>query len=92
MSLCKLTSVECGLFPPLTPTSRHLRQLVLKPHHYAVMRVGIVSPEREGLFVATAFVHTEFEQPTVPFRLRIALGSLSTVPATVTFEKTFPVS
>ena len=64
---------------------------MLKPYHYAVMRVGIISPEREGLFVATAFVHTEFEQPTVPFRLRIALGSLSTVPAVVTFEKTFPV-
>ncbi|XP_043192988.1 transmembrane protein 131-like [Amphibalanus amphitrite] len=66
------------------------KHLVLKPHHYAIMRVGIVSPEREGLFVASAFVHTEFEQPTVPFRLRVALGSLSTVPAVVTFEKAFP--
>ncbi|XP_037086689.1 transmembrane protein 131-like [Pollicipes pollicipes] len=66
------------------------KQLLLRPNHYAVIRVGIVSPEREGLFVATAFVHTEYERPTLTFRLRIALGSLSTAPAVISFEKTFP--
>lgn len=67
-------------------------QLFLKPHHYAVFRIGVLTPDTEGIFIAEAFVQTQFEQIKIPFRLRTADGSLSVVPNMIVFDHAFPVS
>lgn len=67
-------------------------QLFLKPHHYAAFRIGVLTPDTEGVFLAESFVQTQFEQIKIPFRLRTADGSLSVVPNTIVFHNAFPVS
>lgn len=66
------------------------KSLFLKPHHYAVFRIGVLTPDTEGIFIAEAFVQTQFEQIKIPFRLRTADGSLSVVPNTIVFDHAFP--
>ncbi|UYV60222.1 TMEM131, partial [Cordylochernes scorpioides] len=41
--------------------ARVCAQLILKPNHYAVFRVSITSPSREGLYAGEAFVETQYE-------------------------------
>lgn len=36
-------------------------QLILKPQHYAIFRIGITAPTYEGLFNGQAFVETQYE-------------------------------
>lgn len=67
-------------------------QLFLKPNHYAVFRIRIVTPEMEGIFVGKSFVQTQFEIITVNFRLRTADGLLAIFPNTLLFDNAFPVS
>lgn len=67
-------------------------QLFLKPNHYAAFRIGVLTPDTEGIFIAESFVQTQFEQIKIPFRLRTADGSLSVVPNTIVFHNSFPVS
>ncbi|XP_068240543.1 transmembrane protein 131 isoform X9 [Palaemon carinicauda] len=65
-------------------------KLFLKPHHYAAFRIGVLTPDTEGIFIAESFVQTQFEQIKIPFRLRTADGSLSIVPNTLMFDNAFP--
>ncbi|XP_071538431.1 transmembrane protein 131 isoform X3 [Panulirus ornatus] len=66
------------------------KSLFLKPHHYAAFRIGVLTPDTEGIFIAESFVQTQFEQIKIPFRLRTADGSLSVVPNTIVFHNAFP--
>ncbi|KAK7077419.1 hypothetical protein SK128_018109, partial [Halocaridina rubra] len=66
------------------------KSLFLKPRHYAVFRIGVLTPDTEGIFIAESFVQTQFEQIKIPFRLRTADGSLSVVPNTIIFDNAFP--
>ena len=59
--------------------------------HYVVYRIGLVSGVEEGEFHASVFVSTEFEELRVPFRFRVAKGSLSMQTQHLAFEPTFPV-
>ena len=56
-----------------------------------VYRIGLVSGVEEGEFHASVFVSTEFEELRVPFRFRVAKGSLSMQTQHLAFEPTFPV-
>ncbi|XP_069954287.1 transmembrane protein 131 isoform X3 [Cherax quadricarinatus] len=66
------------------------KSLFLKPNHYAAFRIGVLTPDTEGIFIAESFVQTQFEQIKIPFRLRTADGSLSVVPNTLIFNNAFP--
>ncbi|XP_045617513.2 transmembrane protein 131 isoform X2 [Procambarus clarkii] len=66
------------------------KSLFLKPNYYAAFRIGVLTPDTEGIFVAESFVQTQFEQIKIPFRLRTADGSLSVVPNTLIFNNAFP--
>ncbi|KAK4301005.1 hypothetical protein Pmani_026827 [Petrolisthes manimaculis] len=66
------------------------KSLFLKPNHYAAFRIGVLTPDTEGIFIAESFVQTQFEQIKIPFRLRTADGSLSVVPDTIIFHNSFP--
>ncbi|XP_042211085.1 transmembrane protein 131-like isoform X2 [Homarus americanus] len=66
------------------------KSLFLKPNHYAAFRIGVLTPDTEGIFIAESFVQTQFEQIKIPFRLRTADGSLSVVPNTLIFINAFP--
>ncbi|CAL4187748.1 unnamed protein product, partial [Meganyctiphanes norvegica] len=66
------------------------KSLFLKPNHYAVFRIGVLTPDTEGIFNAESFVQTQYEQIKIPFRLRTADGSLSVVPNKIIFKNAFP--
>lgn len=66
-------------------------QLFLKPNHYAVFRIGILTPISEGIFLAESYVQTQYEVIKLPFRLRTADGLLSIFPSTILLEDSFPV-
>merc|ERR1711892_305396 len=77
----------------LSPTYNHSslsRKLYVSPSHYVVYRVGLLSGAEEGEFHASVFVNTEFQELKVPFRFRIAKGSLATVPTQLAFDTAFP--
>ncbi|CAG0917424.1 unnamed protein product [Notodromas monacha] len=58
---------------PLLP-----KTLVIKPHHFILFRVGILSaPEQEGMYNAHVFIVTSYQDLFVPFRLRTAKGTMS---------------
>ena len=67
------------------------KKLFVMPGHYVVYRIGLQSGTDEGEFHASVFVSTEFEELRVPFRFRVAKGSLSMQNQDVSFEPTFPV-
>ena len=67
------------------------KKLFVMPGHYVVYRIGLQSGTEEGEFHASVFVSTEFEELRVPFRFRVAKGSLSMPNQDVSFEPTFPV-
>ena len=67
------------------------KKLFVMPGHYVVYRIGLQSGTEEGEFHASVFVSTEFEELRVPFRFRVAKGSLSMQNQDVSFEPTFPV-
>ncbi|XP_076041632.1 transmembrane protein 131 isoform X2 [Oratosquilla oratoria] len=66
------------------------KSLFLKPNHYAVFRIGVLTPDIEGVFIAESFVQTQYEQIKIPFRLRTADGTLSVVPSVLLFDNAFP--
>ena len=68
------------------------KRLFVMPGHFVLYRIGLVSGSEEGQFQASVFVSTEFEELSVPFRFRVAKGSLSTDSQQLSFEPTFPVS
>ena len=56
-----------------------------------VFRVGIFTPNEEGETNATVFVDTDYHAFRVPFKFRVAKGSLNTVPRELIFDPAFPV-
>ena len=68
------------------------KRLFVMPGHFVVYRIGLLSGGEEGQFQASVQVSTEFEEMSVPFRFRVAKGSLSTQAQQLSFEPTFPVS
>ena len=68
------------------------KRLFVMPGHYVVYRIGLLSGSEEGEFHASVFVSTEFEELHIPFRFRVAKGSLSMQSQHLSFEPTFPVS
>jgi len=66
------------------------RRLYVSPDHYVVYRIGILSGSTEGEYHAQVFVSTEYEEIAVPFRFRVARGSLSTSPQQLYFATAFP--
>lgn len=66
------------------------RRLYVAPKHYVIYRIGMLSGSVEGEFHASVFVSTEYEEISVPFRFRVARGSLSTSPQQLYFETAFP--
>ena len=67
------------------------KRLFVMPGHYVVYRIGMLTGSEEGEFHASVFVSTEFEEMRVPFRYRVAKGSLS-MQSDLEFEPTYPVS
>ena len=67
------------------------RRLYVMPGHYVVYRIGLLSGAEEGEFHASVFVSTEYEELQVPFRFRVAKGSLSTQTQQLSFDTAFPV-
>ena len=68
------------------------KRLFVMPGHFVVYRIGLLSGGEEGQYQASVQVSTEFEEMSVPFRFRVAKGSLSTQAQQLSFEPTFPVS
>ena len=68
------------------------RRLYVMPGHFVVYRIGLTSSADEGEFHASVFVSTEYEEHQVPFRFRVAKGSLSTQAHQLSFDTAFPVS
>ena len=68
------------------------RRLYVMPGHFVVYRIGLTSGGEEGEFHASVFVSTEYEEHQVPFRFRVAKGSLSTQAQQLSFDTAFPVS
>ena len=68
------------------------KRLFVMPGHFVVYRIGLLSGGEEGQYQASVQVSTEFEELSVPFRFRVAKGSLSTQAQHLSFEPTFPVS
>ena len=68
------------------------KRLFVMPGHFVVYRIGLLSGGEEGQYQASVQVSTEFEELSVPFRFRVAKGSLSTQAQQLSFEPTFPVS
>ncbi|PRD28889.1 UNVERIFIED_CONTAM: transmembrane protein [Trichonephila clavipes] len=66
----------------------HVSNLILKPLHYAIFRIGITAPNHEGIFQGQAFVETQYEKINVPFSLRTAKGALKA--DELFFENSFP--
>ena len=67
------------------------RQLVIPPNHFMAFRIGILTPtEKEGATNATVYVETNYQKFEVPFRFRVAKGSLHTVPKELIFDPVFP--
>ena len=53
--------------------------------------IGILTPsELEGATNATVYVETNYQRFEVPFRFRVAKGSLHTVPRELIFDPVFP--
>ena len=55
-----------------------------------MFRLGVMTPATEGVFYAAATVHTPYEELTLTFKLRTAVGQLTMTP--VVFDDAFPVS
>ena len=68
------------------------RRLYVMPGHFVIYRIGLMSGGEEGEFHASVFVSTEFEELHIPFRFRVAKGSLSTQTQQLSFDTAFPVS
>jgi hypothetical protein len=68
-----------------------VRTMAIPPGHYMVFRISIQTPDEEGLTNATVFVDTDYHAFLLPFRFRVAKGSLHTVPRELIFEPVFPV-
>ena len=67
------------------------RQLVIPPDHFMAFRIGILTPsDKEGATNATVYVETNYQRFEVPFRFRVAKGSLHTVPRELIFDPVFP--
>jgi len=66
------------------------RRLYVMPGHFVVYRIGLTSGADEGEFHASVFVSTEYEEHQVPFRFRVAKGSLSTQAHQLSFDTAFP--
>ena len=67
------------------------KKLFVMPGHYAVFKIGMATGSEEGEFHASVFVSTEFEEMHIPFRLRVAKGSLSLSSQDLSFEPAYPV-
>ena len=68
------------------------KKLFVMPGHYAVFKIGMATGSEEGEFHASVFVSTEFEEMHIPFRLRVAKGSLSLSSQDLSFEPAYPVN
>merc|ERR1711962_247396 len=66
------------------------RRLYVLPGHFILFRIGLLSGAEEGEFHASVFVSSEYEELRVPFRFRVAKGSLSTYPQQLAFDTAFP--
>lgn len=76
--------LEHGSFSGMT------RKLTILPGYYMVFRIGIHTTDTEGAINATVFVDTDYHKFEVPFRFRVAKGSLHTVPRELIFDPVFP--
>ena len=93
-SLVELMGVEAGSQADILRRANFsdmTRRLKIPPGHYMVFRVGIFTPNEEGETNATVFVDTDYHAFRVPFKFRVAKGSLSTVPRELIFDSAFPV-
>ena len=67
------------------------RKLIIPPGHYLIFRLGILtSATTEGAFEGSVYVDTSYHVFKVPYKFRVAKGSLTTVPKDLTFEPVFP--
>jgi hypothetical protein len=94
-SLVELMGVEEGNETEILQRanfSNMARKMSIPPGHYMVFRISIQTPEEEGMFNATVFIDTDYHAFLLPFRFRVAKGSLHTVPRELIFDPVFPVS
>ena len=67
------------------------RTLTIPPDHFMAFRIGILtSSDTEGATNATVYIETNYQRFEVPFRFRVAKGSLHTVPKELIFDPVFP--
>ena len=67
------------------------RTLTIPPDHFMAFRIGILTPsDTEGATNATVYIETNYQRFEVPFRFRVAKGSLHTVPKELIFDPVFP--
>ncbi|KAI0212835.1 transmembrane protein 131 [Lamellibrachia satsuma] len=67
-----------------------MHPLILKPHHFAVFRVNLISPSTEGAFASDIVIVTQFQNVYIPITLRTVEGSLNALPGMLLFEHCFP--
>ena len=94
-SLIELMGVAMGNETKISSKQNYsdlAKRLFVMPGHFVLYRIGLLSGSEEGQYQASVFVSTEFEELSVPFRFRVAKGSLSTQTQQLSFEPTFPVS
>lgn len=93
-TLLEMMGVEKGAEPEIMQRSNFTgmrRSLQIPPFHFMVFRLGISTPGEEGETNSTVFVKTDYETINIPFKFRVARGSLATVPSELIFEPAFPV-
>jgi len=92
-SLIELMGIGPGAEAELVAKSNFTglaRRLYVLPDHFILFRIGLLSGAEEGEFHASCFVSSEYEELRVPFRFRVAKGSLSTQPQQLAFDTAFP--
>ena len=77
--------LERGSFEGMT------RKLIIPPGHYLIFRLGLHTTEaKEGAFDGHVYVETTHHTFNVPYKFRVAKGSLHTVPKELIFDPVFP--
>ncbi|XP_048778429.1 transmembrane protein 131-like isoform X3 [Ostrea edulis] len=64
--------------------------LKIKPYHFAVFRLNLTAPDREGIFATDMLITTQFEDIWIPVAVRTADGSLIAIPESLHFDKMYP--
>lgn len=66
------------------------KTLILQPSYFALLKLSVLSPEKEGNILGEIFVETQYEVLRVPFGLTTSRFKISLHPADVIVDSAFP--